>query len=235
VSALPSASTAELFQRAAGLGTALIARLVEQGLALVNVLSLLALTPLVAFYLLRDWPRVVADVDDWLPRRHAPVIREQARKIDAVLAGFARGAATVCIAQAIFYAVALTLAGLDFGLVIGLTAGAISFVPYLGALVGLVSSVGVAIYQFWPAWPRIALVAGIFFTGQILQDYVLAPRLIGTQIGLHPLWVIFAVLAGGVLFGFVGVLLAVPACAVIAVLVRFAIARYKESALYVDQ
>jgi predicted PurR-regulated permease PerM len=232
VTLLQSPSTTEIFQQAAGLASTLVRRLLSDGFAVANVISLLALTPLVAFYLLRDWPRVVAEVDGWLPRRHADVIREQLRRVDAVLAGFARGSATLCLAQAVFYAVALTLAGLDFGLIIGLGAGAISFVPYLGALTGIVTSVGVAIYQFWPAWGRVALVAGIFVTGQILQDYVLAPRLIGEQVGLHPLWIIFAVLSGGTLFGFAGVLLAVPTCAVIGVLVRFTVTQYKQSSYY---
>src|SRR5262249_24428552 len=153
-----------------------------EGLALVNLISLLCLTPLVAFYLLRDWPKVVADVDDWMPRPHAEVIREQLRKIDAVLAGFARGAATVCLVMAAFYAVALTIVGLDFGLVIGLTAGAISFVPYLGAIVGIASAVGVSLYQFWPSWSHAVIVVLVFGLGQTIQDYVLVPRLVGDQV-----------------------------------------------------
>ena len=231
---LPSAPTAEMLQRAASVGSQVLASLLSKGLAVVSLVWLLALTPLVAFYLLRDWPKVVDEVDGWLPRAHAPLIREQLRRIDAVLAGFARGSATVCLFQAAFYAVTLTLAGLDFGLIIGLSAGAISFVPYLGALFGVTTATAVAAYQFWPHWLRVALVPAIFLAGQSIQDYVLTPRLIGHQVGLHPLWVIFGVLAGGRLFGFVGVLLAVPACAVIGVLVRFAVAQYKESDLYVE-
>ena len=207
-------------------------RLLSGGLAIVNVIALLAVTPLVAFYLLRDWPRLVAEVDGWLPRQHAATIREQARRIDEVLAGFARGAAVVCAVLAVFYAVLLSLVGLEFGLVIGLSAGALSFVPYVGAGFGLVSSVGVALYQFWPDWVRIVVVVVIFFAGQVLFDYVLTPKLVGDRVHLHPLWVMFGVFAGGALFGFVGILLAVPACAVIGVLVRFGIARYKESPLY---
>jgi predicted PurR-regulated permease PerM len=235
ITALPSPPTADILQRAAGIGSDVLRRVLAEGLAAVNLLSLLSLTPLVAFYLLRDWPRVLGEIDDWLPRQHASVIREQLRKIDAVLAGFARGAATVCLLQAAFYALTLTLVGLDFGMVIGLTAGLISFVPYLGAIFGIVSAVSVALYQFWPDWPHVALVAALFLTGQLLQDYVLTPRLIGDQVGLHPLWVIFGVLAGGALFGFVGILLAVPACAVIGVLIRFTIAHYKLSPLYIGE
>jgi predicted PurR-regulated permease PerM len=205
---------------------------IGQGIALVNVASLLAITPLVSFYLLRDWPRIVDEIDGWLPRAHAETIRQQARAIDQVLAGFARGSAIVCALLAAFYAVALTLAGLDFGLVIGLIAGGLSFVPYLGFLVGLLSSAGMAAYQFWPEWGHIAIVLAIFFAGQVFTDYYLTPRLVGQRANVHPLWILFSVFAGGAVFGSVGVLLAVPACASIGVLVRFAIARYKTSEIY---
>lgn len=204
----------------------------NRGLAFLNLVGLLAVTPLVAFYLLRDWPRIVAEVDGWLPRPHAETIREQAHAIDDVLAGFVRGTALVCFFLGAFYALALTLVGLELGLVIGLAAGAVSFIPYLGTAFGLVASVGVALYQFWPALVRPFLVFGIFAAGQVLADYVLTPRLVGERIGLHPLWVMFAVFAGGALFGFVGILVAVPACAAIGVLVRFGVRRYKASPLY---
>lgn len=206
--------------------------LIGRGLALVNVASLIAITPLVSFYLLRDWPRIIAEVDGWLPRAHADVIRAQARAIDEVLAGFARGTAIVCTLLAAFYALALTLVGLDFGLVIGLVAGGLSFVPYLGFVVGLVSALGMAAYQFWPEWSRIVVVLAIFYAGQWGSDYFVTPRLVGKRANLHPLWILFSIFAGGAVFGFVGVLLAVPACAAIGVLVRFAIARYKESQIY---
>ncbi len=207
----------------------------DQSLKIVNVLTLLSVTPLVAFYLLRDWPRVLETVDGWLPLEHAATIREQAQAIDLVLAGYVRGVATVCITLGAFYAVALSLVGLNFGLTIGLIAGGISFIPYVGTFVGLVTSVGVAAVQFWPDWVMIAVVLGVFFTGQILTDYVLTPRLVGDRIGLHPLWVIFGLFAGGALFGFLGILLAMPVCAAIGVLTRFAIARYKESELYLGE
>jgi len=203
-----------------------------QGMALMNLASLLAITPLVAFYLLRDWPTVIAEIDSWLPRAHAETIRSQAREIDRVLAGFARGATLVCAVSAAYYALALTLVGLDFGLVIGLVAGAVSFVPYLGATLGFVASVGMALVQFWPSWAPVLMVAGIFVGGQLVQDYVLTPWLVGDRIGLHPLWVLFGMFAGAALFGFVGLLVAVPACAAIGVLARFAIGQYKRSALY---
>jgi predicted PurR-regulated permease PerM len=227
--------SAEVVQRMASFLSGFAGGIVSGGLAFVNVLALLAITPIVAFYLLRDWPKILRDVEGWLPRDYRDTVVEQARRIDDVLAGFARGSAIVCLVLAAFYAIALSLAGLEFGLLIGLVAGLTSFIPYVGATVGLVSSVGVALYQFWPEWIRVAIVAAIFFGGQILQDYLLTPRLIGDKVGLHPLWVIFGVLAGGALFGFVGVLLAVPACAVIGVLVRFALERYKDSDLYLEE
>ncbi len=210
----------------------LATRILGGGLAVVNVLFLLAITPIVAFYLLRDWPKLVAEIDGWLPRDHADTIRAQARAIDAVLAGFARGTAIVCATLAVYYAIALTLVGLESGLAIGLVAGAVSFVPYLGTLGGATAAVAVAAFQFWPQWERVAVVSGIFVVGQLLNDYVLTPNLVGDKVGLHPLWVLFALLAGGALLGFVGVVIAVPVAAVIGVLARFAIARYKQSDVY---
>lgn len=225
-------SAGSAMERLAGPMAGFAKGLLGQGLAMLNVALLLAITPLVAFYLLRDWPKVVDEIDRSLPRAHADTIRAQAREIDRVLSGFVRGTAILCAFLAVFYAVALTVAGLDYGLVVGLVAGALSFVPYLGAAIGLAGSVGLALWQFWPSWTRVLLVAGIFAVGQVLQDYVLAPRLLGERVGLHPLWVIFAVLAGGTLFGFVGMLLAVPAVAAIGVLARFALDSYRRSELY---
>ena len=219
-------------QRASDFVAPLVTKLVGGGLALVNVLFLLAITPIVAFYLLRDWPKLVAEIDDWLPRDHADTIRAQAHAIDAVLAGFARGTAIVCATLAVYYAIALTLVGLQSGLAIGLVAGAASFMPYLGTFGGAAVAVGVAAFQFWPEWQRVAVVFGVFVLGQLLNDYVLTPNLVGDKVGLHPLWVLFALLAGGALLGFVGVVIAVPVAAVIGVLARFAIARYKQSDVY---
>jgi predicted PurR-regulated permease PerM len=226
------APLASAVQRMAELLASLLNGVFDRSLKIVNVLTLLSVTPLVAYYLLRDWPKVVDTVDGWLPIEHAETIRAQARAIDQVLAGYVRGVATVCLSLAAFYAVALTVVGLNFGLTIGLIAGAISFIPYVGTFVGLVTSVGVAALQFWPDQVMIAVVLGIFMAGQVLTDYVLTPRLVGDRIGLHPLWVIFGLFAGGALFGFVGILLAMPVCAAIGVLTRFAIGQYKESELY---
>ena len=201
------------------------------GLALVNLLSLIVITPIVTFYLLRDWDRIVARVDSWLPRDHADTIREQVGLIDRTLAGFVRGQGLVCLGLGTFYAVALSLAGLEFGVVVGLGTGLISFVPYFGMLVGLCASVGLALAQF-DNWQPIAIVAGIFVAGQIVEGNFVTPKLVGDRVGLHPVWMIFALLAGGALFGFLGVLLAVPAAATIGVLVRFAMSRYTASRLY---
>lgn len=201
------------------------------GRAFVNLLALLIVTPVVAFYLLRDWDRLVARIDGLLPRAHAPVIREQLRRIDAVVADYVRGVAMVCLTLAAFYAVALTAVGLKFGLVVGIGAGLVSFIPYVGALAGILVGVGLALFQF-SEWPPVAAVAGVFVAGQLLEGNVLTPRLVGERIGLHPVWVLFALFAGGALFGFVGLLLAVPVAAVIGVLGRFALAQYLESPLY---
>lgn len=201
------------------------------GMALFDVLSVLFITPVVAFYLLRDWDKLVGTVDRWLPRMHADTVRAQAREVDDTLAGFVRGQATVCLVLGGFYAVALSAAGLKFGLVIGLVSGFLSFIPYVGSLFGFVASTGLALLQF-DEWWRVVLVAGIFLFGQAVEGNVLTPKLVGDKVGLHPVWVMFALLAGGSLFGFVGVLLAVPVAAVIGVLTRFALRQYLDSAYY---
>jgi len=201
------------------------------GMAAFNLLTLFLITPLVAFYLLRDWDRVVARVDSWLPRAQADTIRAQAAKVDATLSGFVRGVFSVCVILAIFYAVGLSLIGLRSGAIIGIIAGLLSFVPFFGALVGAVLSVGMALIQF-SDWLPIVLTAAVFVVGQVAEGNFLTPKLVGDRVGLHPLWVIFALMAGGAVLGFVGVLLAVPAAAVVGVLVRFGIERYKASAYY---
>ncbi|WP_119678193.1 AI-2E family transporter [Indioceanicola profundi] len=205
--------------------------LLSGGVALFDVISILLITPIVAFYLLRDWDRLVGAVDGWLPRQHVETVREQAREVDDTLAGFVRGQATVCLVLGTFYAVALSLAGLQFGLVIGMTAGLLSFIPYVGSLVGFVASVGIAFFQYDELW-RVGLVVGIFIFGQAVEGNFLTPKLVGERVGLHPVWVMFALLAGGSLYGFTGVLLAVPVAAVIGVLVRFLLTQYLSSSLY---
>jgi predicted PurR-regulated permease PerM len=211
--------------------TRLLGQVISGGVALANLVSLLVITPVVAFYLLRDWDRIVARVDSCLPRQHAETIREQARAVDRTLAGFLRGQGTVCLILAVYYGLGLSLAGLDFGLVIGLAAGLLSFVPYVGAIVGLLLSVGLALVQF-DTWLPIAIVAAVFALGQAVEGNFLTPKLVGESVGLHPVWIIFALLAGGTLFGFLGVLLAIPAAAVVGVGVRFGLGRYLASAYF---
>jgi len=211
--------------------TGVIANLWSGGVAFFNLLSLILITPIVAFYLLRDWDLIIAKLDSWLPRRAAPVIREQLGAIDSTIAGFVRGQATVCLVLALIYGIGLTVTGLKSGLLVGLGAGLISFIPYLGAGIGMIVGVGIALFQYSELAPIIT-VAAIFVFGQTLESYILTPRLVGDRVGLHPVWIIFALLAGGALFGFTGVLLAVPVTAVIGVLVRFSIGRYLESPLY---
>ena len=184
-----------------------------------------------AFYLLRDWDRIVARIDSWLPRDHAAVIRAQLAEVDRTLAGFARGQASVCLCLAAYYAGGFSLAGLDFGLALGLVAGILSFIPFVGSGVALVGSIGLALLQY-DTWLPVALVLGICILGQILEGYLLTPKLVGDRVGLHPVWVIFALLAGGSLFGFLGLLLAVPVAAVLGVLARFGLLRYLASHYY---
>jgi predicted PurR-regulated permease PerM len=205
-----------------------VAQLLSSGLALANILSLVFITPVVAFYLLRDWDRLIGRVDSWLPRRQADVMREQIRLIDRNLSGFVHGQALVCVILAIYYSIGLSLFRLDFGLAIGLMIGALAFVPFVGSLMGFAISVALAFIQY-ADWLPIFGVVGLFLVGQTIEAYVLTPKLVGDRVGLHPVWVIFALLAGGALFGFLGVLLAMPAAAVIGVLTRFALGRYLAS------
>ena len=210
-----------------------LTRIVGGGFALFNVLSLLVVTPIVSFYLLRDWPGVVRRVDGWLPRRYAGVLREQAIEVDRILSAWLRGQALCCVLLALFYAVTLQLVGLDLGLIVGVTAGLLSFIPYVGTITGGVTSIGLALAQF-PTWAGVAEVAAVFLAGQLLEGYVIYPRLLGDRVELHAVWVIFALFAGGAAFGFLGVLLAVPVAAVIGVLARFWLRRYLASPLYSD-
>ncbi|MEM7598767.1 MAG: AI-2E family transporter [Pseudomonadota bacterium] len=200
--------------------------------SLINVVVLLVIVPVVAFYLLYDWDRMVAEVDALLPRDHAPTIRKLARDIDETLASFIRGMGTVCLILGTYYAIALMIVGLQFGLVVGAVAGLVTFIPYLGAIIGGALAIGLALFQFWGDPVSIGLVVGIFMLGQVMEGNVLTPKLVGSSVGLHPVWLIFALSVFGALFGFVGMLVAVPVAAAIGVLVRFAISQYTASKLY---
>lgn len=204
----------------------------SQGLALVGLISLIVVTPVVAFYMLLDWDRMVARVDELLPREHAETIRALAREMNEVLAGFIRGQGLVCLFLGVFYAIGLSLAGLKFGLVVGIATGILSFIPYLGTITGFVVSTALACFQFWPDYASIGIIVGIFVVGQFVEGNFLSPKLVGDKVRLHPVWVMFALFAFAALFGFVGALLALPVAAAIGVLARFAVARYEQSPLY---
>jgi len=221
-----------LLTQGAGFLTSLMASIWSSGKTLIDIAGLFVITPVVAFYMLLDWDRMVAKVDSWIPRDHLGTVRAIALDIDKAVAGFVRGQGTLCLILGIYYAIGLTLVGLNFGLLIGLFAGLISFIPYVGSLVGLVLAVGVALVQFWPEWHWIVAVAAVFFSGQFIEGNILQPNLVGKSVGLHPVWLMFALFAFGALFGFVGLLVAVPAAAAVGVLVRFVLARYLASPLY---
>lgn len=201
------------------------------GRAFVGALSLLLITPVVSFFLLRDWNKLVAKVNELLPREGAETIREQLTEMDSTIAGFVRGQALVCITLGTIYGGGLTLAGLNFGLVIGLATGLLAFVPYVGMLIGSVVAMAVALMQFSEI-SDFLMVVMVFGIGQSLDAAFLTPNLVGGRVGLHPVWIIFALMTGGTLFGFTGVLLAVPTAAMLGVLVRFTVARYRNSEMY---
>ena len=201
---------------------------VKGGLALFNLLTLVLISPVVAFYLLRDWDLIVAKVDSWLPSSGGNIIREQLKKIDEVLAGFVRGQLLVSTTMGVLYGVGWSMAGLNFGVVLGVLAGVMSFVPFVGALFAALVAIAMAIGQFGFDPMQVGMVALVFFVVQTIESAFLTPRLVGGRVGLHPVWVLFAVFAGGEVMGFVGVLIAVPAAAAAAVLVRYWIDRYLE-------
>ncbi|MCW1952085.1 MAG: AI-2E family transporter [Octadecabacter sp.] len=236
-----------------GLGNAIqsrsgdvVAALVSSAQGIINIVVLLVIVPVVTFYMLMDWDRMVAQIDDLLPRDHQETVRKLASQIDNTLASFIRGQGTVCLILGTYYAVALMIAGLNFGLIVGFIAGLISFIPYIGALVGGVLAIGLALFQWWGGtevvdgetielgvnWLRIAIVAAVFAFGQFFEGNILTPKLVGSSVGLHPVWLILALAVFGSLFGFVGMLVAVPVAAIIGVLARFLIGEYKSGQLY---
>lgn len=217
--------------KALGLFSEFMQTLFASGASILNILSLLLITPVVTFYMLRDWDQIITRLDALLPRDYADVIRQQMKEIDWTIGGFIRGQVMVCCILALFYVICLTAAGLQFSLVIGTATGFLIIIPYVGWFAGAVAGMIVAFLQY-DSHSMIALIAAIFLIGQVIESYFLTPQLIGERVGLHPLWMIFGMLSGGALLGFVGVLLAVPLTAVIGVLTRFVIARYLQSALY---
>jgi len=206
---------------------------VGSGFAIFNVVTLLLVTPIVAFYILRDWHKLLCTIDRWIPTRYRSIVRAQAREVDRILSAWVRGQAMCCALLALYYAVALSVVGLDLGLVIGITAGGLSFIPYIGSITGGITALALACAQF-PTWAGVIHVAIVFFIGQILEGYVIYPRFLGDRVELPDVWVIFALFAGGAAFGFLGVMLAVPVAATIGVLARFWLKRYYDSPLYLD-
>ncbi len=209
----------------------LIEGLLTRSLAIANLLALLLITPLVAFFMLRDWPTIVAKFDELLPRPYAATIREQLALVDATLSGYIHGQALVSLIVGVYYAIALSIVGLNFAFILAIVVGLLSFIPYVGEVTGVLLAISLAAMQ-WGTWGKIIVIAGIFLVGHLAAADVLQPKLIGSRVHLHQVWVIFALLAFGELFGFLGVLLALPAAAVTGVLVRFALSRYRASSLY---
>jgi predicted PurR-regulated permease PerM len=199
--------------------------------ALLSLFSLMVVTPIVTIYLLIEWKRLTATIERSIPSAQRETVLALTGELDDTIAGFLRGQGTICLILALYYALALRLIGLNHGILIGLAAGLISFIPYLGSLTGLVLSICVAVLQFWPSWTMIPVVLGIFVAGQAIADYVLSPYLIASRVQLSPVWIMFAIAAFGYLFGFVGLLIAVPLAAAIGVVIRFAIRQYQVSQL----
>jgi predicted PurR-regulated permease PerM len=228
----PGKSIGGLMAQGASWIATFLASLWAGGRALVSLFSLLIITPVVAIYLLCDWDRLVTTIDSWIPLHQRETVRGLAREIDDAIAGFVRGQAVICLILGAFYALGLTFAGLHFGFLIGMLTGLMSFIPFVGAITGFLVASGVAIAQFWPDWVSIAMVVGVFVVGQGLEGYILSPKLVGAKVGLHPVWLMFSLFAFGYLFGFVGVLVAIPLAAAIGVLTRFALRQYQASEFY---
>ncbi len=213
-------------------GGEVLESLANSAAGLLNIVLLFVIVPVVAVYMLLDWDNMVARIDGLLPRDHAPIIRKLAGEIDATIASFIRGMGTVCLILGTYYATALMLVGLQFGLVVGFVAGLVTFIPYLGALIGGILAIGLAFFQFWGEWHLIAIVAGIFVAGQVVEGNILTPNLVGNSVGLHPVWLLLALSVFGTLFGFVGMLIAVPLAASLGVITRFFVDQYTSSRLY---
>ena len=213
-------------------GGQLINGIVSSAMSLINIIVMMVIVPVVAFYMLLDWDRMVAKINGLLPLDHASEIRAIAREIDKTLSSFIRGQGTVCLSMGTFYAIGLMLVGLQFGLLVGAFAGIITFIPYIGALIGGALAIGLGLFQFWGDWTSLGLVAGIFMAGQVLEGNVITPKLIGNSVGLHPVWLMLALSVFGALFGFVGMLVAVPVAATIGVLVRYGLGRYQAGRLF---
>jgi predicted PurR-regulated permease PerM len=213
-------------------GPAVVAGLLAQTLRIFDVVVFLIILPIVTFFLLLGWHEMIATIDGLLPRRQAATIRRLAHDMDAVLGGFVRGQFIVALTMTVYYSTALTAAGLSYALAVGVVAGIGTLVPIVGATVGAVLAIGIALFQFWGEWEAILLVAGVYFGGQLVEGNIITPRLVGHHVRLHPVWLLLAFSVFATLFGFIGILIAVPVAAVLRVLVRFAVERYRESDLH---
>lgn len=220
------------WQQAGGVAATFMAYVSRSGLTFVLWVVNIVLVPILAFYFMRDWDVLVERIASMIPRDHIATVTRLARESDEVLGAFIRGQFLVMLAQGVFYAIGMSAVGLKLGLLIGMIAGLISFVPYLGATIGLLLAIIAALVQSGMDWTLLLMVGAVFAAGQLLESYVLTPRIVGDKIGLHPVAVIFSVMAGGQLFGFLGMLLALPGAAVVNVLLRYAHERYRASRLY---
>lgn len=229
-----SAAPSEVIERAVTMGGDLANSVVSSSFALLNIVSLLLVTPIVSFYMLRDWDCVVARIDNLLPRAYANIIRAQAKEVSVTLAAYLRGQLYVMLLLSVIYAIIFALLGLHYALLIGVLAGTLVIIPYIGTWISAGIGLLVAYDQFGME-TMFWIVAGVFAAGQIIESQILTPKVIGDRVGLHPLWLLFGMLAGAVLIGFAGVLLAVPLTAVISVGVRFVVSVYLESPLYKDK
>lgn len=215
-------------------GTGVLAGLATGGQLFMSFMTIILLSPIVAFFMMREWPKATAYVEGLYPESHAATIKSLLKKIDLKIAGFVRGQLMVAFVLGIVYAVVLSIAGLDYGFLIGICAGLAGIIPLVGSTLGLIVSVVVAWLQSGGDLGFVGMIAAIFIVGQVLEGNVLSPKLIGDSVGLHPLWILFALMAGGSLFGIAGMLLAVPVTASAGVLIGYAIDQYKDSKLYRD-
>jgi predicted PurR-regulated permease PerM len=229
------ATISDLLGRIVGFAGGITGEILASGWGVITTIGIVVFTPVVAFYILLDWEGMVRGVNNLLPVQYKDEIRGILADIDSSMAGVIRGQGSVILILAVFYATALSLAGLNFGLAIGLIGGLFSFVPYVGFAIGFLLSMGVAIVQFWPNWWMVAVIFAIYMVGQFLEGNILYPKLVGSSININPVWLMFALLAFSLLFGFVGLLLAVPLAAIGGVLVRYGVRKYKASALYLGE
>ncbi|MDP1732563.1 MAG: AI-2E family transporter, partial [Devosia sp.] len=230
------ASLTDLIGRGVELAGAITAQVAQSGITVLNTIAILFITPVVAFYLLLDWEGMVKRVDDLLPRAYRDEIRGVLDQIDKSMAGVIRGQGSVILVLCVYYGTALSLVGLDFGLAVGLIGGLLSFIPYVGFLVGFTLAMTISLVQFWPdQWLFVVIVLTVYMVGQFLEANILYPKLVGQSININPVWLMFALFAFALLFGFVGLLLAVPLAAITGVLTRYALGKYQASSLYRDQ